>query len=113
MAYYAKVLKGKVVEVIKADASYFDDFIDTSPGTWIETYKGNLTRGQFAGVGMTYDKAKDAFYGIPEYKSWTLNETTWEYEPPLAMPADADSVNYMWDEDAYQSDNTTGWSVKS
>ena len=37
MAYYAKVNNGIVEKVIVADASYFDGFVDSSPGAWIET----------------------------------------------------------------------------
>ena len=37
MAHYAKVLNGKVLNVIKADPEFFNDFVDDSPGEWIET----------------------------------------------------------------------------
>ena len=37
MAHYAKVLEGKVVDVIVAESSYFDTFVDTTPGDWIQT----------------------------------------------------------------------------
>ena len=36
MAHYAKVVESKVAKVIVAEADYFDDFIDDSPGTWIK-----------------------------------------------------------------------------
>lgn len=37
MGHYAKVRQGKVVEVIVADASFFNNFVDSSPGKWIKT----------------------------------------------------------------------------
>ena len=37
MAHYAKVLNGIVKEVIVADSDFFDSFVDTSPGKWIQT----------------------------------------------------------------------------
>ena len=37
MAHYAKVLEGKVIQVIVAEEDFFDTFVDTSPGDWIET----------------------------------------------------------------------------
>lgn len=37
MGHYAKVRQGKVIKVIVAEASFFDTFIDDSPGTWIQT----------------------------------------------------------------------------
>ena len=38
MAHYAKVINDKVVEVKTADENFFSNFVDTSPGTWIETF---------------------------------------------------------------------------
>ena len=37
MAHYAKVRQGKVIKVIVAKADFFDNFVDDSPGTWIQT----------------------------------------------------------------------------
>ena len=37
MGHYAKIRQGKVVEVIVADASFFNNFVDSSPGKWIKT----------------------------------------------------------------------------
>ena len=37
MGHYAKVRQGKVVEVIVADASFFNNFVDSSPGKWLKT----------------------------------------------------------------------------
>jgi len=37
MGHYAKVKQGKVVQVIVAEASFFDNFVDDSPGKWIQT----------------------------------------------------------------------------
>ena len=61
MSHYAKVLDGKVIQVISADAEFFNTFVDTSPGTWIQTSyntKGNVhsiagtpLRGNYACVG--------------------------------------------------------------
>ena len=44
MAYYAKIIKGIVQQVIVAEADFFDTFIDTSPGKWIETFKDGSSR---------------------------------------------------------------------
>lgn len=37
MGHYAKVKQGKVVKVIVAEASFFNNFVDDSPGTWLQT----------------------------------------------------------------------------
>ena len=126
MAHYAKVLDGKVINVIVAEADFFKTFIDDTAGTWIQTsyntrggvhYEPNsytassdqskALRKNYAGLGFTYDKDKDAFYEPQPYASWTLNSTTCYWEPPVTYPSDGKS--YVWDESAYQADNTKGW----
>jgi hypothetical protein len=39
------------------------------------------------------------------FASWTYNTTTFVWEPPIPKP----DGNAVWDEYAYQADNTTGW----
>ena len=118
MSYFAKVLDGKVIEVVRAEPEFFDTFIDTSPGTWLQTSyntRGNIhyepnsdtpdggvaLRGNYAGIGYTYDKENDVFYAPQPFPSWILNETTWIWEAPTPMPTD--EKRYVWDE------QTTSW----
>ena len=117
MAHYAKVNKGIVETVIVAEAEFFDTFVDDSPGKWIQTsyntFGGEHTLGgtplrkNCAGIGFTYDETKDAFIPPQQFSSWTLNDTTCLWEPP--MPRPSDGKTYRWDEDLHQSDNTKGW----
>lgn len=121
MAHYAKVNQGKVVNVIVAEAEFFDTFIDDSPGEWLQTSyntrrgthydpdtgeasadQSKALRKNYACVGMLYDAEADAFYMPQAYDSWTLNTTTYEWESPIDYPTDGNT--YIWDEDAYQSD---------
>ena len=87
MGHYAKVLDGKVVQVIVADASFFNTFVDSSPGAWIQTsyttygnvhsQGGTPLRYNYAGVGFTYDSTKDAFIPpMPATGNRTLDDTT-------------------------------------
>ena len=110
MSHYAKVNNGLVEQVIVAEADFFDTFVDSSPGQWIQTSynthgnqhpEGRPLRGNYAGVGYTYDATNDVFYSPQPYPSWTLNETTWTWDAPVACPDD-DKI-YEWDED------TTNW----
>jgi hypothetical protein len=111
MAHYAKVLNNKVVEVIVAEADFFDSFIDSTPGTWLSTSfntrhnehtnSGTVLRGNFAGIGYNYDSVNDVFYPPQDYPSWVLNETIWDWEAPTAYPDDGKV--YEWNED------TTAW----
>tara|TARA_B110000977_G_scaffold157065_1_gene199952 strand:+ start:146 stop:499 length:354 start_codon:yes stop_codon:yes gene_type:complete len=113
MAHYAKVNNNIVEQVIVAEAEFFDTFVDSSPGAWIQTsYNtiggvhtngGTPLRGNYAGVGFTYDSTNDVFYAPKPYASWNLNETTWLWEAPTAYPDDGES--YTWNE------ATTSWDL--
>tara|TARA_R110000822_G_scaffold13730_3_gene48613 strand:- start:1295 stop:1651 length:357 start_codon:yes stop_codon:yes gene_type:complete len=112
MSHFAKVCDGKVVNVIVAEQEYFDTFIDSSPGTWIQTSynthnrqhpKGTPLRGNFAGIGFTYDKDRDAFIPPKPYASWLLDEDTYSWTSPVPSPSDG--LMYIWDEPS------TSWSV--
>jgi hypothetical protein len=123
MSHYAKVVNGQVVNVIVAEAEFFNTFVDTSPGTWIQTSyntRGNVhydpntnepdggvaLRGNYAGIGYTYDQVNDVFYPPSPYPSWTISaETNWIWTAPTPMPTDGQ--HYVWDE------ATTSWTVVS
>lgn len=64
---------------------------------WVKTsYNGNI-RKNYAGIGFTYDKNRDAFIPPQPYKSWTLNETTCQWNAPVPCPDDGKM--YFWNED--------------
>ena len=105
MSHFAKVLDGKVVQVIVAEPDFFTHFVDSSPGQWIQTSynthgnqhtEGRPLRGNYAGIGYIYDAENDVFYAPQPYPSWTLNQTTWLWEPPIPYPTDGKL--YIWDE---------------
>jgi|TARA_R110001592_G_scaffold163373_1_gene397290 hypothetical protein len=93
MSYFAKINNEIVEKVIVAE----QNFIDIQEGTWVQTsYNGNF-RKNYAGIGYTYDETRDAFYTPQPYPSWTLNETTCQWEAPTPYPDDDE--RYIWDED--------------
>jgi len=106
MSHYAKVVDGKVTQVIVAEPEFFDTFVDSSPGTWLQTsyntiggqhtQGGTPLRGNYAGIGYTYDQANDVFYAPQPYPSWLLNQSTWTWNPPVSMPTDGKL--YKWNE---------------
>jgi hypothetical protein len=105
MSHFAKVTDGKVTQVIVAEKKFFDTFVDSSPGIWLQTSynthgnqhpEGRPLRGNYAGIGFTYDATNDVFYAPQPYPSWTLNNTTWLWEAPVAMPTDGKV--YKWNE---------------
>ena len=105
MSHFAKVTDGKVTQVIVAEKEFFDTFVDSSPGTWLQTSyntygnkhpEGRPLRGNYAGVGYNYDATNDVFYAPQPYPSWILNNTTWLWEAPVAYPTD--EGRYTWNE---------------
>jgi hypothetical protein len=103
MGIYVKVEDGIVTKSISAEADYFVDYRDTSPGIWVETFKDGSQRKNYAGIGYSYDVDRDAFIPPKLHASWTLNETTCQWEPPVAYPDDYETVLYSWNEE------TTSW----
>ena len=72
-------------------------------GTWKQTsYNGNM-RKRYAGIGFTYNAALDAFVPPKPFASWVLNNTTADWEAPVALPEDSGTGEppkvYVWDED--------------
>lgn len=94
--YWAKVRDNLVVNVIVAEESFFDTFVDDSPGTWIETKMDGSIRKNYAGIGFSYDSTRDAFIPPQLFPSWTLDEDTCRWEPPVAHPNDGNI--YEWNE---------------
>ena len=66
-----------------------------------ETDDGIALRFNYAGIGDTYDSSRDAFIRPKPYNSWTLNESTCQWEAPVTYPDDGKI--YEWDE------ATTNW----
>jgi len=110
MSHFAKIVDGKVTQVIVAEPEFFDTFVDSSPGQWIQTSyrthgnqhpEGRPLRGNYAGIGYHYDPVADVFYAPQPYASWVLSPLTFLWEAPVAMPADGKA--YEW------SEATTSW----
>lgn len=111
MGHFAKVVDGKVTQVIVAEPEFFDTFVDSSAGTWLQTSYNTIggvhtqgkepLRGNYAGIGYTYDQANDVFYAPQPFASWVLDQADWTWKAPVAMPEDG--KRYDWNE------ATTSW----
>ena len=95
-------------EVESVGAKYLSDGFG---GTWkktsynthggVHSLGGTPFRKNYAGIGYSYDAAKDAFIPPKPYPSWTLNEDTCQWAAPTAKPDDGKV--YIWNE------GTTSW----
>ena len=126
MAHFAKIgLNSKVLEVqVVANEVLHDsngveqevngiDFLTKLTGwsiwkqTSYNTYGGEHKLGgtpfrkNYGSVGFTYDEDRDAFIPEKPFNSWTLNETTCMWDPPVPRP---ESGSYSWNETTKQWD---------
>ena len=64
---------------------------------------GTPFRGNYAGIGYTYDETNDVFYAPKPYDSWVLDQTKWIWKAPVDYPSDG--KDYTWNEE------TTSWDL--
>ena len=106
MAHFAKLGAGNIVErveVVSNDIATTEqagaDFLNNLYGTrdvWKQTSYNNNIRKNYAGIGYTYHQIRDAFIPPKPFNSWILNESTCQWEAPVAKPDD-DNI-YNWNE---------------
>jgi len=111
MSHFAQVVNGIVQQVIVAEQDYIDtlpdkqNWIQTSYNTWggvhykadgVTPDGGVALRGNYAGVGFTYNAENDVFYAPQPYPSWVISAPTWLWQSPIPFPDDG--KNYKWDE---------------
>ena len=113
MAHFARIDKNNIVQSVHVVDNFYmlneakveeESFgiahLNKIVGTghiWVQfSYNGNFRKNP-AAIGMTYDKTRDAFIDPKPYDSWTLNEETCVWEPPVAYPDIEKS--YTWNED--------------
>jgi hypothetical protein len=112
MSHFAKINpQGIVTNVIVADQEFIDTYLDNAPGYWLQTSynthggvhnnDGTPFRKNFAAIGYTYDKNRDAF--IPpkpaDHPSWVLDEETCLWKWPTPMPSNPPAgKHYVWNE---------------
>jgi len=144
MAHFAKLgANGKVIQVLtlnNSDMLNADGVEDESVGQqylethnnwpaqmWIQTsyntagnqHSGGGTpfRGNYAGIGYTWDEDNEIFWPKKPHASWTKNTSTASWDAPITYPSvtddGADPVVWnwfiSWNETAYQANNTKGW----
>lgn len=99
-----------MLRVIVAEQEFVDSGAVGNPKNWIQTsynthggvhlLGGTPLRGNFAGIGYTYDVALDAFVAPKPFASWKLNTVTFSWDAPAPRPTDGKS--YEWNEEKQQ-----------
>ena len=103
MSHFAKLENNVVTQVIVAEQDFINSGQVGDSFLWVQTsYNGNF-RKNYAGVGYTYDRIRDAFIPPKPYPSWLLNEDTCLWDAPVAMPDD--DQRYTWNEE------TSNWNL--
>jgi hypothetical protein len=112
VAHWARVQNGIVTNVIVIEKEVLDLGHWGDPAEWVQTsyntsggkhlLGGTPLRGNYAGLGFTYDSVNDVFYPPSPFPSWVLNNVTWTWEAPTPMPV-VEGKMFVWDEP------TTSW----
>lgn len=110
MAHYAFLNNDNIVTEVIVGIDETELIEGLAPETWYSnfrnqrclrtSYNGNI-RKNYAGVGYTYDEARDAFIPPKPFNSWVLDEETCRWQAPTSMPTDGNM--YIWNE------STTSW----
>ena len=140
MAHFAELDKdNKVLKILVFDNNDIDanggdqseqaaEYIKSSFGTskdgvkWVQTSYNDNFRKQYAGMGFTYNPTADVFIAPQPYPSWSLNETTWDWDAPVIYPTivmmNDDRLGIYWDESGLvwlardlTNDNEYTWNV--
>ena len=115
MSHFAEINNDNIVQrVIVVEQDFIDSGKLGDPDNWVQTsyntrggvhYAPNSNepdggialRKNYAGVGSTYDKTRDAFILLQPYPSWVLNDDTCLWNPPIPYPEDGKL--YIWNEE--------------
>tara|TARA_R100000781_G_C3992711_1_gene97494 strand:- start:55 stop:504 length:450 start_codon:yes stop_codon:yes gene_type:complete len=95
-----------------------EKWIQTSYNTYANTHVlgGTPLRGNYAGIGYTWDAVNNIFYSPKPYASWVLNTTDAQWHSPIgdapALTAEQTSQNearthswsYIWNEEGQSWD---------
>jgi hypothetical protein len=99
MSHYAKVENGIVTQVIVAEYDFIATGALGDPASWIQTSyntRGNMhfdangvadsngVRGNYAGIGYTYDSVNDVFVAPQPSADHILDTDTWTWWNPTA-----------------------------
>ena len=92
MSHFAKVENNLVTQVIVAEPDFIATGALGDPAAWVQTSyntignqhpEGRPLRGNYAGIGYTYDAENDVFVAPKPADDAILNMQTWLWELPV------------------------------
>jgi len=113
MGYFAKIEDNLVVYVISINNLTLGEPEKTFPetegigldfikntlkldGRWKQTSYNNSFRGNYAGIGYSYNNEKDIFIPPKLFNSFVWDDAIFSWVAPIEMPNDGKT--YRWDE---------------
>lgn len=112
MAHFAKLDENNIVLEVNVvnNSELFDEngveseqkgieFLTAWSGgysNWKQTSYNKNFRKNYAGIGFVYREDIDAFIPPKPYTSWSLNDMSAQWEPPVPMPNE--NKLYFWNE---------------
>jgi hypothetical protein len=103
MSHFAKLENNAVTQVIVAEQDFINSGSVGDSFLWVQTSYNSNFRKNYAGIGYSYDRVRDAFIPPKPFESWVLNEDTCHWGAPVAMPDDGQM--YIWNE------GTQSWDI--
>jgi hypothetical protein len=106
MAHYAFLDNNNIVTEVIVGIDETELIEGQTPEIWYGNFRGQRCvrtsyngkiRKNYAGIGYTYDAARDAFIPPKPFNSWVLDEDTCQWQAPTSMPTDGKV--YQWVED--------------
>ena len=105
MIHFAKVENGIVTNIIVATQDYIDSLINKDLYVLAFSRDGDIytmDKVNYPFIGGIYDKTNNVFYNKQPYPSWTLNKSTWTWEPHVPLPKD--NKPWVWNESSLKWD---------
>ena len=99
MSHFAEINNDGIVQrMMVAEQDFINSGAVGDSFRWIQTSYNNNFRKNYASVGDTYDRVRDAFIPPKPYPSWLLDESTCQWYPPTERPNN--EIKMSWDEES-------------
>ena len=88
-------LNKKVTKVIVANQEFIDSLADNE--FWVASSVSDTKK--LADINDKYDVENNTFTSPKPYESWTFDNTSWQWQPPVSIPNQTNEEGYVWNEE--------------